>query len=111
MPWPNCDVCGKPAKGVCSSGAGPISYAYCEECLITGREPYGAWIGGLMGCPSEGLLKREDIRQDLLPSIDASLEFAGKTWDDLAADVDKAMKEYEEYCNANPMQPWDNDIP
>lgn len=37
-----CDVCNreeKPVVGVCSSGLGPISWAYCQECLENGSEP------------------------------------------------------------------------
>jgi len=34
MTWPDCDVCGRPAKGVAGSVLGAISFAYCQECLI-----------------------------------------------------------------------------
>jgi hypothetical protein len=43
MAYPNCDVCGGAAKGVAASSLGPISLAYCQECLSRGAEPIGMW--------------------------------------------------------------------
>lgn len=34
-----CDVCGQPAIGVASSCVGPISWAFCRECLNQKAEP------------------------------------------------------------------------
>lgn len=34
-----CDVCGRPSIEVASSSIGPISWAFCEECLRNGAEP------------------------------------------------------------------------
>jgi len=35
----NCNVCEKPSVGVASSRLGPISLAFCAECLQNGAEP------------------------------------------------------------------------
>ena len=41
----NCNVCGKRDKlYVAASTMGPCSYAYCEECLSKGLEPYSAMV-------------------------------------------------------------------
>lgn len=81
-----CDVCGKPAVGVFSSFV-PISLCYCQECLDTGREPYWICICRLQGL---GRATRADIADGYRETIDVSLAFAGKTWDELFADVRKA---------------------
>ena len=40
-----CEVCNKETEVfVASSAYGPISFAYCKECLINGLEPYGAIV-------------------------------------------------------------------
>lgn len=39
-----CDVCGRDgALGVASSTTGPVSYAWCRECLEVQTEPEGAF--------------------------------------------------------------------
>lgn len=36
-----CEVCGKNAPVVvCASAFGPVSFAYCKECLTANMEPY-----------------------------------------------------------------------
>lgn len=39
MPSLKCDVCGQPALGVCSSSFGPVTFAYCYECINKPAEP------------------------------------------------------------------------
>jgi len=40
----SCQVCnGQPAVGVACSSLGPISHAYCQECLRRGAEPLSLW--------------------------------------------------------------------
>lgn len=34
-----CDVCGKPAIGVCSSSFGAVSWSLCRECVNKPAEP------------------------------------------------------------------------
>ena len=86
-----CDVCGKEAEifVVCSS-CGPISFAYCQECLNAGREPYDALVG--MGLPSD-CMSTTYRQQILLPS----LSFFGKTLAEFDEDAMKMDKEYYEW--------------
>lgn len=76
-----CDVCGKEANTiVCSSTCGAISFAYCEECLMSGIEPYDALVG--MG------LYYADINKTYKQNIlDPSLKFHGKTRERFDNDV------------------------
>lgn len=86
-----CDVCGKEAETVvCCSSCGAISFAYCPECLNSGREPYGALVG--MGLTSDCLSTtyRQEI---LLPS----LSFFGKTLAEFDEDVIKMDEEYYDW--------------
>ena len=86
-----CDVCGKEAETVvCCSSCGAISFAYCQECLNTGREPYNALVG--MGLPSDCINKTYK-QQILLPS----LRFFGKTIEEFDTDVKKMDDEYYEW--------------
>lgn len=90
-----CDVCGKEAETVvCCSSCGAISFAYCQECLNAGREPYNALVG--MGLPYDCINKtyREQI---LLPS----LKFFGKTIEEFNKDVEKMDEEYAEWVKNN----------
>lgn len=78
-----CDVCGKEAETVvCCSSCGAISFAYCQECLNNGREPYDALVG--MGLLSD-CMNQIYRQQILLPS----LSFFGKTIAEFDADVEK----------------------
>ena len=45
-----CNVCNKENNNikVCASACGPVSYAYCPECLEIGAEPYGALLSYLV---------------------------------------------------------------
>lgn len=86
-----CDVCGKETETVvCSSSCGAISFAYCQECLNAGREPYDALVG--MGLPSDCINKTYK-QQILLPS----LRFFGKTLAEFDADVEKMDEKMKEY--------------
>lgn len=87
-----CDVCGKESKTVvCASACGAICFAYCEECLKAGREPYDALVG--MGIPYEDLSVafRNKI---LLPS----LKFFGKTVEQFNTDIKKMDEEFYRWC-------------
>ena len=86
-----CDVCGKEAETVvCCSSCGAISFAYCQECLNSGREPYDALVG--MGLTSD-MINKSYKQQILLPS----LQFFGKTIEEFDADVEKADAEYYDW--------------
>ena len=83
-----CDVCGKEAEVfVACSSCGAVSYAYCQECLNSSREPYDALVG--MGLPS-ACINQTYRQQILLPS----LSFFGKTLAEFDADVEKMDEEY-----------------
>ena len=90
-----CDVCGKETNTVvCCSSCGAISFAYCEECLNAGREPYDALVG--MGLTSD-IINNTYKQQILWPS----LKFFGKTIEQFDADVEKADEEYMEWVKNN----------
>lgn len=66
-----CDVCGKEDKTfVAASAYGPISFAYCEECLRNGREPYSvivAYIACAGHFPDDiNEEYQEDVRRQLV---------------------------------------------
>lgn len=85
-----CDVCGKEANNICSSACGAISFAYCDDCLAKGLEPYSAIVG--MD------LLYEDISEISKKSfVDASIKFACKTPEDLNRDVKELDDIYSEY--------------
>ena len=46
-----CDVCGKDVAEtfVRASSMGPVSYAYCTECLTAGLEPYDGMVAYIAG--------------------------------------------------------------
>lgn len=53
-----CDVCNKNnAAGVCASPFGPVSYAYCTECLGNGADPESSfeYLYWFVGSRGEGL--------------------------------------------------------
>lgn len=76
-----CDVCGKETETTaCCSSCGGISFAYCDECLNAGREPYDALVGMCMYFNEISRSYREKI---LLPS----LKFFGKTVEQFDEDV------------------------
>ena len=86
-----CDVCGKETETVvCCSSCGAISFAYCQECLNNGREPYDALVG--MGLTSD-IINKSYKEQILLPS----LRFFGKTLEEFDADVEKMDAEYYDW--------------
>jgi hypothetical protein len=46
-----CNVCNKQGiRGVACSILGPISFAYCQACLIRGAEPLGMWHSTIDVC-------------------------------------------------------------
>lgn len=88
-----CDVCEKPAVGVAASTCGAVSFAYCGECLSLHREPWGALVANCC------TLERGHVAEWFQPIIDATLEFYGKTEDDLWEEAEAFWKEYADYCN------------
>lgn len=89
-----CAVCGKSAIGVCNA-LGPMSDAFCRECLVAGRVSYGNLVAYLYtGEPK----KLEDLADWVHPTVTATLDFYGKTWEDFALDCTEANRGYDEYC-------------
>jgi hypothetical protein len=86
-----CEVCGKPAIGVCSSPLGAISHAFCKECLEKERQPWSTLIGGLYGC------SKDNVAEWILPHIKATCEFYNKTECEMWKEVAKLEEEYEDY--------------
>ena len=93
-----CDVCGKEAVTytVCST-CGAISFAYCQECLNNGIEPYDALVG--MGIYSNDMSKRYK-NEILFPS----LKFHCKTIEEFDADVKKLDDDYNEWAKNQPKE-------
>jgi hypothetical protein len=87
-----CDVCKEPAIGVCSSGLGPVSFAYCAECLRERRQPWGALIGfGVsVGKVMVGWAKE---------MIETNCRYYNKTVDEFWEEVEVAEREYERHCD------------
>ncbi len=94
---PNCDICNKPAKGVASSPLGPISNAYCQECLDARREPWGVLVAGLYGVNGS-----EALIDWARPIVKATLAFYNKTEEQLWAEVKQFGDEYEAYLEQQP---------
>lgn len=100
MAGDKCDVCGGIAIGVAASTCGPVSFAYCRKCVGAGAEPYGALVAYLSMAVNRGEELRPEaalIHSGYYPIIDVSLKEAGKTREELYADVDAAIAEYIEY--------------
>lgn len=93
LPDLNCVICGKKAAGVCSSQMGPVSHAYCSECLYFHREEWNTLIGGLFG------LDKDSTADWVKPIIIATCEFYNRTEEELWNAVDKATEDYEDYCS------------
>ena len=89
-----CDVCGKEGEVfVAASGYGPISFAYCAECLANGREPYDA-IVGYIACAGHF---PEDINEMYREDVYRQLKLHGVSEERFIKDVDESIKEEEEY--------------
>ena len=88
-----CDVCGKEAVGVASSVTGPVSFAYCKECLQEKREPYGALVS-MVSCCGNSLDDINDVYREI---IIKNLKYYNKTVEEFNADVKKSNDEMMAY--------------
>lgn len=89
-----CDVCDKPALGVCSA-LGPCSAAFCRECLEAHRVPYWNLVGylGAGGPPPVGyVITKDDWSEWVHPFIDATLAFYKKTFDEFVKDISEPVQ-------------------
>lgn len=91
-----CDVCGKqaPVRIACSA-YGPISFAYCEDCLSKHLEPYSAVVAYIAcaGCFPDEINEayRNDVRR--------MLSLWDKTEDEFIRDVDAASVRNDKFLN------------
>jgi hypothetical protein len=86
-----CDACGaRGTSGVCSSSFGAVSFAFCDACLLSGREPWFAVVGGLAFCGGpDGLSPAE------CPAVLHQCKLHKKTWEELWAEVRRLEDDYE----------------
>lgn len=84
-----CDVCGNPARTVAASAYGPISYAFCDECLKKGLEPYKGVVA-YIACAGHF---PDDINEEYRADIRRMLPLWGKTEEEFIKDVEKVIEE------------------
>lgn len=76
-----CDVCGANTETfVCCSACGGMSFAYCEECLKAGAEPWGVLIDYI----SIAGHYPEDINEDFREIVRNTCKRCGKTESEFA---------------------------
>ena len=86
-----CDVCEKnEALGVAASPLGPISFAYCSECLKQKVEPWPIVVATVWGCGGY-----DKLAVWAKEYIDNSIAFHGKT----RADLDREVTDNDESCH------------
>lgn len=89
-----CDVCGKEGEVfVASSMYGPISFAYCVECVANEREPYDA-IVGYIACAGHF---PNDINEVYREDVYRQLKLHGVSEEQFIRDVDMSIEEEEKY--------------
>lgn len=85
----SCQCCGKVTEVfVCCSGLGPISLAYCADCLTTGREPWHDIVSFADG------LTYDQLSPNYKEIVDINLTLWNKTIDDFNRDsieIESAM--------------------
>lgn len=89
-----CDVCKQEVEKVYvgASTCGPISFAYCADCLDAGAEPYGAVIAYLCTVIVTEAW-RDEINPAYIKIVEDSLRVAGRTETEFVADCLSAWKE------------------
>lgn len=91
-----CDVCGdEGATEVRCSTTGGIGFRYCDQCLASGREPWGAIVACLVGVLRDPP-SMDDIGEWFQPIIEIALEAEEKTQEELFAEVLAFEREYEQ---------------
>lgn len=97
-----CDVCGKNEMAhVAASVMGPISFAYCQDCLNKGAEPYGSLIASIAciyGVKDWEHLETQDYFRNK-ESVIATLEVAGKTFEQFVVEAHEAIIKFDEEMN------------
>lgn len=91
-----CDVCGKDRETfVAASAYGPISFAYCKECLENRREPYGAMVA-YISCAGRF---PGDINEMYQEDVYRQLKLHGVSEEQFIKDVDISIEEEKRYWN------------
>ena len=87
-----CDVCGKEGEVfVASSAYGAVSFAYCDDCLLIGREPYWA-IVSYIACAGRF---PEDINEEYQKDVRRQLELHSINEEQFIQDIEKEIR-YEQ---------------
>ena len=97
-----CAVCGKETDiVVCASSMGATSYAYCEDCLSKGLEPYDAMVS-YIACAGRFPDDINSVYREHCRNILSGLNISE---DQFIADVDKCINDlYEDlakYCEVD----------
>lgn len=88
-----CEVCSeRDAIGVASLPGIPMSSAFCRECLQAGAIPYWAAVANTACCGGW-----ESVNAGWKKVVEDTLRHVGKTSDQFLDDLEKEMKELEEY--------------
>jgi hypothetical protein len=91
-----CDMCNTVGNvSICCSTTGGVLFAYCDECLKSNRQPYGALVASICGN------SMDDIAEWYKPVILANLEFHNKTVEQFFDDVREFDLDYIKYCEEN----------
>lgn len=93
LDMPVCEVCGKNRSStIAASAYGAISFAYCEECLQKGMEPYWAVVAYIScaGCFPK------DINDTYKKDVRRMLPLWGKSEDEFIADAERAIQQEKE---------------
>ena len=86
-----CDVCGRDANcTVAASAFGPISFAYCDDCLRQGKEPYGAVVD-YIACAGHF---PDDINEIYQEEVRRQLKLHNVSEKDFIRDVDAVIELY-----------------
>ena len=89
-----CQVCDeRPAIGVACSPLGPVSYAYCRECLGAGADNYGMVVTTTALCGGYEKHQMAPHAREIVRATLAHLSVSGEQFD---KDVAQAMEELEE---------------
>lgn len=94
-----CQCCGKVAEVfVCCSGLGPISLAYCADCVSTGREPWADIVAFANG------LTYDELSPAYREIVDVNLNLWAKTVADFNRDSVEVAKALNKELSDSAMQ-------
>lgn len=92
-----CDVCGKNVDEVhvACGPFGPVSLAYCNECLQSGKEPYSMMVAYV----ASGGHFPHDINETYQKEVRRQLQLHGVSEEQFIKDVDDCIRRYEDEHN------------